>query len=100
VGGIILIAVADEFVLAHPGGHTGQKTLITLLGGTGLYLLGNMLFKRIIGGKLPLSHIAGIVALVAIAPFGSHLAPWLLSTLTTLLLIGVAAWERRAAPCH
>lgn len=100
VGGIILIAVADEFVLAHPGGHTDQKTLVTLLGGTGLYLLGNMFFKRIIGGNLPLSHIAGIVVLGAMVPFGSHLAPWLLSTLTTLLLIGVAAWERRASPCH
>ncbi|RYD21530.1 MAG: low temperature requirement protein A [Verrucomicrobiaceae bacterium] len=100
VGGIILIAVADEFVLAHPGGHTDSKTLVTLLGGTGLYLLGNMLFKRIVGGNLPLSHIAGLVVLGAMSPFGSHLAPWLMSTLTTLLLIGVAAWERRSAPCH
>ncbi|RYD60249.1 MAG: low temperature requirement protein A [Verrucomicrobiaceae bacterium] len=100
VAGIILIAVADEFVLAHPGGHADSKTLITLLGGTAVYLLGNMLFKRIIGGNLPLSHIAGVVMLGAMVPFGSYLAPWLLSTLTTLLLIGVAAWERRARPCH
>jgi low temperature requirement protein LtrA len=38
--------MADELVLAHPGGHIEAKTALAVLGGPTLYLLGNALFKR------------------------------------------------------
>ena len=46
VAGIVVAAVGDELVLAHPTGHTDAKTAAVLLGGPALYLLGNLLFKR------------------------------------------------------
>ena len=60
VAGIIVAAVGDELVLHHPGGHTDLKTAIVLLGGPALYLLGNLLFKRLSAPNSPLSHSSGL----------------------------------------
>src|SRR5262249_29216139 len=46
VAGIIVSAVGDELVLAHPTGHTDFKTAATTFGGPVLYLIGNLMFKR------------------------------------------------------
>ena len=48
VAGIIVTAVGDEFVLAHPGG-TEPRPRSAVLGGPALYVVGNLLFKRAVG---------------------------------------------------
>jgi low temperature requirement protein LtrA len=98
VAGVVVAAVADEFVLAHPLGHSDAKTVITVLGSAALYLLGNLLFKWAITGRLRHAHLVAIGLLAALAPFGAQLAPLLLSALATAVLVGMAAWERRASP--
>ena len=95
VAGIIVTAAADEFVLAHPSGHTDLKTTVCLLGGAALYLLGNFLFKQAISGHSPISHLLGIVVLASLVPAAEHLAPWLLSSVVTAVLIALAAWEKQ-----
>ena len=94
VSGIIITAVADEFVLAHATGHTEVKTLAALVGGPVLYVVGCGWFKRSTAGWFPLSHMAGTVLLLALIPLGSLAEPWLLSCLTSLILVVVAVWER------
>jgi low temperature requirement protein LtrA len=96
VAGIIVSAVADEFVLAHPTGHTDLKTLIAVLSGGGLYLVGNLLFKWTTTGHLLVSHLLGIVALAVLIPLAAQLSPLMLATAATLVLVGIAAWETRA----
>jgi len=93
VAGIILSAVADDLVLAHPDGVSDLKTVISAVGGPLLFLLGTILFKHNIRGWLQLSHIVGIVALGVLAFFARELSPLLLSAFATLLLIVVAVWE-------
>jgi low temperature requirement protein LtrA len=93
VGGIILSAVADELVLTHPADHSDLKTVVSAIGGPLLFLVGTILFKHSIRGWLQLSHGAGIVALGILAWFASELSPLMLSTLTTAIMIIVAAWE-------
>lgn len=93
VAGIIVAAVADELVLAHPTGHAEPKAVAVILGGPALYLLGNTLFKRVIAGRLPLSHLAGMALLAALLPISLSLSPLLLATATTVVLIVVAIWE-------
>ena len=95
VAGIIVSAVADEFVLAHPLGHTERKTAIAVLGSTAIFLVGNMLFKWTIAGRVPLSHLAGIAVLALLMPVAFHLPPLILAMLATLVLVVIAAWERR-----
>ncbi len=93
VGGIILMAVADELVLTHPDGHADLKTVASAIGGPLLFLVGTILFKHVIRGFLQFSHCAGIVALAGLVWFASDLSPLTLSGLTTAILIMVAAWE-------
>ncbi len=100
VAGIILTAVSDEFVLHHPGGYSDLKTVVSVLGGAGLYLVGNLLFRWAIAGRVPWSHVAALLMLAALSPLAAHLSPLLLSTVTTLVLVGVAIWERRHPSDH
>ncbi|MEO7100152.1 MAG: low temperature requirement protein A [Luteolibacter sp.] len=95
VAGIIVTAAADEFVLARPSGHSDLKTIVCLLGGAALYLLGNFLFKRAISGRAPVSHLLGIIVLGLLAPGAPHLAPWFLSCMVSVVLIALAAWEKQ-----
>src|SRR6188768_942583 len=89
VAGIILSAVADELLLAHPEGHAGPRLIAFQCGGLSLFLLGVGFFKRTASphGKFPLSHLAGLLAL---APLGlwawlAH-GPALLFVALTVLL--------------
>lgn len=90
VAGIIITAVADEFVLHHKG---AEPAAITLLGGAFIYLVGNALFKRVMAGTYSISHGIGLLLLILTAPFHSSFTPLLLSTYTTFVLIVVAACE-------
>jgi low temperature requirement protein LtrA len=58
-----------------------------------LFLIGTILFKRTIHGRLQLSHLVGIGALLVLAPFGQMLSPLLLSAVTTAILLVVGVWE-------
>jgi Bacterial low temperature requirement A protein (LtrA) len=62
VAGIIVAAVADEFVLAHPTGHIDLETTVAVLSGPALFLVGNILFKRTTADRLPLSHLVGFAS--------------------------------------
>ena len=93
VGGIILSAVADDVVLAHPDGHVDLNMAACALGGPLLFLVGTILFKHNIRGFPQLSHGVGIVALGGVALYASDLSPLVLSLLTTFVLIVVAIWE-------
>jgi low temperature requirement protein LtrA len=93
IAGIIVAAVGDELVLHHPGGHTELKTAIVLLGGPALYLLGNLLFKRLSAPHIPLSHLVGLSLLALLILTVPITTPLLLSAATTAVLMLVATWE-------
>ncbi len=56
-------SLADNLVLAHPGGQTGTPVMLAVLGGPALVLLGNLLIKCNITGRIPASHRALLTAL-------------------------------------
>jgi low temperature requirement protein LtrA len=93
VAGIIVVAVGDELVLAHPSGHASTATTAAVLGGPALYLLGNILFKRSVAAWLPLSHLVGLAALLALVLGAAHLSPLLLGAAASGVLVIVAIWE-------
>jgi low temperature requirement protein LtrA len=99
IAGIIVSAVADELVLAHPGGHVEPKYLITIVGAPVLFLLGNGLFKWLSAPNFPFSHMIGLALLIVtwVAETVFHVfTPLALSILTTLLLVVVGIWEWRS----
>lgn len=99
VGGVIVCAVADELALAHPD-HATNAGIVAILGGPVLYLVANALFKWVTNDRRgpPLSHMVGVVLLLALVPFafGHVFSALALATLTTVILILVAGWESMA----
>lgn len=93
VAGIVVAAVADEFVLAHPVGHTDPDVAVAILGGPALFLAGNMLFKRCSARYLPLSHVVGLALLAAIVAAVPIMPPLAIAALVTAVLVVVAIWE-------
>lgn len=95
VAGIILSAVGDEFLLAHPLDHHSAATAAAVLGGAALYLAGNALFKWSISGNFPYSHAVGtgLFGLTALA--SPVLPPLAIGAIAAAVLLGVAVWDAR-----
>ena len=93
VAGIIVAAVADELVLAHPAGHAGANVVVTVLGSVALYLIGHALFAWSIGGRVSAPSVAGLAAIAVLAPAAAHFSPVALMMIGTIVLMGVAVWE-------
>lgn len=97
VAGIIVLAVSDEQVLAHPTGHLEPFFVAALIGGAMLFIAGNMYFKRITSGQpyWPLSHFAGLFLFAALGVWGmvGHPEPLTLHLTATGLFMVIAIWE-------
>ncbi len=94
VAGIIVCAVGDEILLTHPG-HADAAAAAVILGGPALYLLGNAAFKWVTNRRRtpPLSHMAGLALLLALAAFAGRGTTLQLSVAAMAVLVLVAAWE-------
>jgi low temperature requirement protein LtrA len=94
VAGVVLVAVGDELVLAHPDDPLDQTTLAIIVAAPALYLLGNLLFKRSIGRPWLRSHLLGMAALTALwlaAPMIPGITPlmltWIVNGIVALVVI-------------
>ncbi|APO75039.1 low temperature requirement LtrA-like protein [Rhizobium etli 8C-3] len=96
LAGIIVHAVAVEFMFSHPHDSGDIGVMTAILGGSGLFLAGNLWFKGATSGRAPLSHLAGLVLLVLLAFLAPVLEVYVMGILATLVLIFVAAWEYRS----
>ncbi len=97
VAGIILAAVGDELVLAHPLGHSEWPTAIAVVGGPLLFISGAWLFKWAIVGRPPVSPLVAIASLGGLLASAPLMPPLVLMALATVVLVGSAMWEARTA---
>jgi low temperature requirement protein LtrA len=67
-----------------------------LIGGPLLYLAGNAIYKRVVYGRFPLSHLAGLIALAVLTPFAWFTDLLMVGGLTAAIMLIVAGWEARA----
>ena len=97
IAGIVVIAVADEMVLAHPQEPLHADFLGVAITGAALFIGGLAGFKRISSGNLwfPASHIYGLCALVPLVLWGWLAHPRTLAFYGAIvILFGViAVWE-------
>ena len=99
VGGIVVSAVGDELVLAHPVGHMEIKTAAVIVGGPALYLFGDLLFRLVATEKLARSHLAALAVLAVLAVASPAMTPLALTAGVSAVLVIVAGseawWFRR-----
>ena len=102
VGGIVLLGVGDKEVLGHPH-EQSLAAVVTVLGGPMLFLIGTVLFRRVLERRWMRAQLAGIAALVVVAAIAPLLDPLSTGSLAALVLVATAAGEtiermRRNAP--
>jgi low temperature requirement protein LtrA len=93
VGGVIVVAVAIDRTIGHPGGTTVAATTVVVLGGPALYFAGNAVFKRTVSGMWPASRGLAIAALAVLAPFAHLVSPLALSAAAAAVSVTLAARE-------
>jgi low temperature requirement protein LtrA len=102
VGGIVLLGVGDKEILAHPH-EQSVAAVVAVLGGPMLFLVGTVVFRRVLERRWMRAQLAGIVALGIVAAFTPLLDPLSTASLAALVLVATATGEtvermRRRAP--
>lgn len=93
VAGIVVTAVGDEMVLAHPAGHIDPAVAWVLLGGPALFLAGTAVAIFAVWKHWSRPRLAGLLALGALAFAVPISTPLALSAASTAVLLAVGAWE-------
>jgi low temperature requirement protein LtrA len=97
VAGIIVAAVGDELVIAHPTDELTGAEVAAVVAGPALYLLGHTLFRLRMAGSLSWKRLGGALACLALGAVGTSVPALVLSTLVLGVLVAVIAAERIAA---
>jgi low temperature requirement protein LtrA len=96
VAGVILCAVGNELVIAHPTDTLSAAAVMAVVGGPALYLLGHVLFRLRMAGSLSVRRLLGAFACLAVGALGPVAPGIVLAALLVLVLVGVIAWEQLA----
>jgi low temperature requirement protein LtrA len=96
IAGIIVWAVGDELVIAHPTDVLPAAEVAILVSGPAIYLLGHVLFRLRMAGTLSRKRLAGALACLAIGGLGSVAPALVLSCLLVAVVVGVIVAERIA----
>ena len=95
MAGIIVVAVGDELVIAHPGASPSGVELAVILGGPALYLVGHTLFRLRMIHNVSRKRVVATVAILALALVGSTLTSLALAACVLAILAVLAADETR-----
>jgi low temperature requirement protein LtrA len=94
VAGIVLVAVADELVIAHPADDLEAAGALVALGGPALFLAGLIAVAARTGHAQSRSGAAAVVALLAAVPLAAGASGLLVSALLTGLLAVLVVAEQ------
>ena len=102
IAGIIVTAVGDELVIAHPSERLSGPELATVAGGPALYLLGHVGFRLRMAGSLSWKRLSAALALCVVGAIGAVLpaiatAALALAVLVALIVAELVAGRRRRA---
>jgi low temperature requirement protein LtrA len=91
VAGVVVTAVGQEVVIAHPLGRARPAEIAVMLGGPALFLAGRALFEYGVFARVSWDRPVGLLLLAAAAPVMPHLPPLAAATSAATVLAGVAA---------
>jgi low temperature requirement protein LtrA len=95
--GVIVAAVGDELVIAHPLDRLPAEQLAAVAAGPAIYLLGHALFRLRMAGSLSWKRLGGALACVAAGSAGAFVPALVVAALLVAVLAAVIAAEHVAA---
>ncbi len=93
IAGIVAVAAADEFTVAHPGDPGTFASISLTLGGAALFVAGHGVFLWAVSGRVPWSRLVAVVALTALAPVGFAASALTLAAAAALIVVLLAISE-------
>jgi low temperature requirement protein LtrA len=96
VAGIILTAVGDELVIAHPTEELPSAELIAVVGGPALYLLAQAALRLRMTGAISYRRLTGAIACVLIGLVGTGAPALVVGALLIAVLVGVIVADQIA----
>jgi low temperature requirement protein LtrA len=97
VAGVVLSAVGDELVIAHPTAGLSAAELAAVVGGPALYLLGHVAFRLRLAGSVSWRRLGGALGCVAVGLVGLAVPAVAVEALLVGLLVAVILLEQLAA---
>src|SRR4051794_19850307 len=97
VAGILLTAVGDELVIAHPSGELGNAELTAVVCGPALYLLAHVALRLRMTGTVGGRRLTGALACLLVAVVGIFSPALVVAALLVVVLVGVIAADTLAA---
>lgn len=99
IGGIIVTAVGNELTMAHPDQSVLAVYSLVLCAGPVIFLTGSAVYKNVVYGKVPVSHLAGAGALCLTSLVLPLLTLELAGWLTTMVML-ITAFAEGHAHCR
>lgn len=93
--GIIVGAVGNDLAMEDPQGQADPSQLLVIALGPIIYLLGSSVYKRIVYGRIPRSHVIGVAVLALAANPGLSVSVLTHGWIAAIVLIVVGLWEQQ-----
>jgi len=97
VAGVIVSAVGQELVIAHPGDRLAGREIAAVVAGPAIYLLGHALFRLRMAGSVSTKRLGGALACVAVGALATVVPALAVAALLVAVLMAVIVAERVAA---
>jgi low temperature requirement protein LtrA len=95
--GVIVSAVGDELVIAHPTDVLPGEEVAAVVAGPAIYLLAHALFRLRMAGTISWKRLGGALACVAVGGVGAFAPALVMSALLVAVLVAVIASEHVAS---
>src|SRR4051812_26966721 len=97
VAGVILSAVGDELVIAHPDEVLPGAEVAVVVAGPALYLLAHALFRLRVAGSLSARRLAGSAGCLCVGALGAVVPALAVAAALVAVLVAVIGSEHRLA---
>ena len=96
IAGVIVTAVGDELVIAHPTERLDGAELAAVVGGPALYLIGHVAFRLRMTGTPSVKRLVAAVACMGAGVLGLWMDAIWIASVVLGILVALIAWEQIA----
>jgi low temperature requirement protein LtrA len=93
VAGIIMVAIADDLLVSHPGDHLSSTGIVMAVAGPAVYLLGENAFRWRMIGSVSRKRLLCVLALAILGALGGAMSAVVLSVCVLAVLTALALAE-------